>query len=143
MANTVTATFLEGRVTAANGNGFKLHNVADWLNLSKYAKPADVFVPRVGEHVRVKVDNSNFVRSVAGLPVAGGEAQPGAQEAQPEAAPEPRTEAIMSQVDAKDLRITRLACLNTSTAIIAGSTGRANPDEVIALAERLESWVLR
>ncbi len=140
------ATILEGKVTVANGTGFKLGEYDGWLNLSRYAKPADVFVPRVGEYVRVQLDGSSFVRKVAPAEApsnvqkmhnAQGETAPA------EASPEPRREAIMSQVDAKDLRITRLAVLNTATAILYGNNGRGNADEVLELAAKLEAWVLR
>ena len=50
--------------------------------------------------------------------------------------------AVVAPAD-KDIRITRLAMLNTRTSILSNRTRAADPQEVMGLAEWLASWVLR
>ena len=43
----------------------------------------------------------------------------------------------------REVVVTRLACLNTATAILASGTRVTDPEAVLALAEQLERWALR
>ena len=49
-----------GRV---NGHGFQ-DEQGNWLNVSKFATPADVTLPTVGERVTVYLDSKGFVRRI-------------------------------------------------------------------------------
>lgn len=105
----------------------------DWLNISKYANAADAPMPAMGEQVKVTLDKAGFVRKVEQIaPAAQVEAL------QPEQQP-----AMVPTIDGRDIRITRLAVLNTATAILSSGSRAAEPQEVMSLAEWLENWVLR
>jgi len=109
---------IEGVVSRANGKGFTLAGRDGWLNLSRYADPVPA-VPAEGARVRVGLDKAGFVRVIepAG---AGAEEAPGAQP-------------LAASLGDKDTRITRLAALNTATAILSSGPRAA----------RLEAWVMR
>ncbi len=131
----MASTTIEGKVSLVNGSGFKIYELPDWLNVSKYAKSADVPMPVAGTRVRLTLDASNYVRKIESLGAP--------HEQEPEAPTCAPVDTHSAPIDTKDARITRLACLNTATAILYGNTGRGNVDEVLEVAAKLESWVLR
>lgn len=116
--------YVEGIVARTNERGFTLRGREGWLNLSRYASPAPV-VPPEGTTVRVGLDASGFVRSIEAL-----------------AAPQEQA-ASTTPAGGREQAVTRLACLNTATAILSSGGREADPDDVMALAERLERWVQR
>jgi hypothetical protein len=122
-----------------NGNGFKTTD-GDWLNLSKFAKPADVSMPHVGDRVVVSLDRSGFVRKVEPAAAPAKPAEP-VQAAPAPATPPPSAPSIVQ--DDRGVVVTRLSNLNTATAILSSGGRVANPDEVLALAARLEVWATR
>ena len=124
---------VRGMVEAANPRGFLLAGRDGWLNISRYADPAPE-IPAEGSLVRVGLDKAGFVRSI---------------EVEAEAE-RPAITAVAEQAGGygqsfgvRDQRIMRQAVLNTATAILSSGGRAAEPDEVVALAERLESWVTR
>lgn len=124
MANTI----IEGTVSKINGHGFRINEREDWLNISKYAKAEEAPMPTVGARVSITLDGSGFVRKVEELHTA----------------PEPQpTGTTTPGPDAKDVRITRLAVLNTATAILSSGNRATDAKSVVELATRLEAWVLR
>jgi len=113
------AQVITGKVLRTNGNGFKLESQDKWLNISKYAQ--DVQMPEVGQQVKVSLDSAGFVRKVEKMPGQ----QPGPANG------------------SRDTTITRLAVLNTATAILSSGNQVVDADEVLALATRLEAWATR
>jgi hypothetical protein len=126
VATIVTAT-LEGVVSKTNGNGFKVEGREGWLNFSKFASPVPA-MPSEGAHVLVGLDKGGYVREVETL---GSTAAVFCIGETPTGAP----------ID-KDRRITRMACLNTATAILT-TQGAVDAADVLTLAACLETWVLR
>jgi len=115
---------ITGTVTRANDHGFQLAGREGWLNVSKYAE--GVAVPPMGATVAIDLDKSGFVRRVE---TAGG------LDAPADAAPVGVS---------REATITRLALLNTATAILGGGPGHpVDPAEVVKLATRLEPWAIR
>lgn len=112
----------EGSVQQTNGTGFKLDG--QWVNLSKFAKPEDVPMPVTGSTVRVHLDPKGFVRKVETL-------------ATPEPAP------ARSTPTGRDGVVTRLAVLNTATAILGSGNRPVDPVDVVRLAGQLETWATR
>lgn len=159
----------ELKVAAVKGNGFKATDQA-WYNWSQYADASIVIMPQVGDVVRVGLDKRNFIQQLA-IVAADGTAQPraiagGAPAVQlapttvaalaatrkPEPEPdwlagavpaEPASFAGGLDQDTRGTIITRLAALNTATAILSSGGGAATLDEVLATAARLEAWALR
>ena len=120
------------------------------MNVSKYAD--GVQVPSVGAHVRISTDKGGYVFRVDPVTAAG------SQKAGPEADDDPDfrrrladevppdlgvPEPPVGLPASKDRTITRLACLNTATAILSSGGRAADPDEVLEVAARLEEWALR
>src|SRR5579859_3796811 len=123
---------ISGVVEAANPRGFLLAGREGWLNLSRYADPTPE-IPGEGALVRVGLDKAGFVRTI-----------------EVEAAPERPATAVADASSGynpasgvRDQRIMRQAVLNTATAILSSGGREADADDVLALAERLESWVTR
>jgi hypothetical protein len=119
-----------GTVTKVNGTGFRIAEQEGWLNISKYAKPAPA-MPEVGQRVRVFLDKSGYVRTI---------------EALEEVPVEPEIPApALSKVapPCKDTVISRLAVLNTATAILSSGGRQTDGTAVMALAGQLEAWAHR
>ena len=130
---------LTGTVSRVNERGLILNDEDCWLNVSRYAKPAPV-LPRVGESVRVYLDKDGYVRDVERVPYEVDVPPPEEPSRQVEAT---RSNGSTALTPDRDLRICRQAVLNTATAILSSGGLPASPDEVLALAERLEAWVGR
>lgn len=63
---------ISGRVTAVNDKGVKLDGDDEWLNISKYAKPAPK-LPAKGERVTLGMDTQGFIRTIeSDSPSTGG-----------------------------------------------------------------------
>lgn len=135
MADQVTGT-----VERANGTGFKLAG-GDWLNVSKYAQ--GVQMPEVGAAIVATLDKSGYVRKLErqGPEMTGEQLADYFSCSKPaETAPAPQS----TQRPDRETAITRLACLNTATAILGGGPSSAiDAAEVVKLAGRLEVWVIR
>ncbi len=124
---------ISGVVEAANPRGLLLAGREGWLNISRYADPVPA-IPPEGSLVRLGLDKAGFIRTIE----VEAEAERPAFAAVSEAAG-----SYGQTFGVRDQRIMRQAVLNTATAILSSGGREANPDEVIALAERLESWVTR
>ncbi len=120
---------ITGTVTRANGHGFQLAEREGWLNLSKFANPAPV-MPEKGQRVSITIDKAGYVRAVTPMP------------SEPEPAVDAPAESH-ANMPSKDIVITRLATLNTATSILSSGSRAVNPDDVLALAQRLEAWATR
>ncbi|HEY7295790.1 MAG TPA: hypothetical protein VH916_12165 [Dehalococcoidia bacterium] len=123
---------IRGVVEAANPRGFLLAGRDGWLNISRYADPTPE-IPVEGALVRVGLDKAGYVRTIE-------------VESEPERAAASVAEsgaAYAGQFGVRDTRIMRQAVLNTATAILSSGGREAAADDVLALAERLESWVTR
>ena len=132
----VQSDLREVDVARVNERGIQTSG-GEWLNLSRYANAADVPLPQAGDRVLLHLDRQGFVRKiemVAPATVAprseAGPSTDGSGEA-PKAPP------------ARDTVVTRLACLNTATAVLSSGGRIAEADAVIELAERLETWATR
>lgn len=129
---------LLGTVTkVASSGAFVLDRDPDeWLRGSQFNK-VELPAVQVGQMVAVGIDKRRFVRKIT----IQGAAQPApvaervATFAANGAPPYP------VQETGKQRSITRLACLNTATAILGGNVQSVDPDEVVDLAARLEAWV--
>jgi hypothetical protein len=135
----------EGRVIRANDHGFVLDDCEDsWLNISRYAKPAPR-IPHVGARVRATLDGQGYVRSIVILhdeqrtPYEVEDGVDVMPDEEPSRQIEPRLPG--TTVPDKDQRITRMACLNTATAILSSGGRACEPADVLALAAKLEAWV--
>ena len=139
----LTQTF--GTVAAVTAKGLKLDGAAEWLNFSRYTP---VQPPERGASIVVIHDDRRFIHAIASMeptPTSADAAfrarlavepvEP-MQPVQPEPAP-------AGPPAGKDRTITRLAVLNTATAILSSGGQPADPDAVIALAARLEAWATR
>jgi hypothetical protein len=104
-------------VGRTNGHGFQTSD-GEWINISKFARAEDVALPRAGERVQVSLDRSGFVRKIA--TVAPPAPELAATQPSVEASP---TAATHAGETVKDVVVTRLAVLNTATAILS-SGGR-------------------
>jgi hypothetical protein len=130
-------TTIEGVVERVHGNGFRLAGREGFLNLSKFAIPAPA-MPTEGQRVAVGIDKGGFVREViVARDLAGGQDLPPA---------DARVIGTDGTTPAdRETRITRMACLNTATAILTTRNARGGVDvaEVLSVAAELERWVLR
>lgn len=115
-----------GTVVKVHNRGFQLEGHDGWLNVSKYANPAPE-IPSAGQVVTVAIDRSGFVREI-GRP----DPQPAAQ-----LEPAPSGPANRERV------VTRLACMNTATAILSAGNKPVKSEDVLTLAARLEAWANR
>ena len=129
--NPIPNQTVTGVVASVNPKGLKLDGRPDWLNFSRFAQ--DIVPPMRGQTVTLTLDRQGFVRAVH--PADGSEVTPSTngsvRPAQGHTAPDPR-----------ELRIIRQSVLKT-----AGEFCASRPDlrslDLLALAERLEAWVLR
>src|SRR5206468_1785696 len=112
--------YVEGTVERVTGHGFRLVGQEQWLNLSRYAAPRPE-LPAVGATVRVGLDKDGFVRTIDVLVPP---------------ADEPRTAPASLAAPDREQRITRMACLNTATAILS-SQGPVEIADVLAVAAEL------
>jgi hypothetical protein len=140
---------VDGVVARVNDRGLVLDGDDLWLNVSRYAKPAPK-LPRVGETVRIYLDKDGYIRDVEALrdeERASYQVEDGVDVPPPEG-PSRQVERSTSDHSPSDppdreVRITRMACLNTATAILSPGGRPADPEAVLALATRLEAWVGR
>jgi hypothetical protein len=124
---------ISGVVEAANPRGLLLAGRDGWLNISRYADPVPP-IPPEGSLVRLGLDKAGFIRTI----------EVEAEGERPALAAVSETAGGYGQTfGVRDQRIMRQAVLNTATAILSSGGREADPDDVIALAERLESWVTR
>src|SRR5437868_2567579 len=101
-----------GRVARVKGQGFILEGREGWLNISRFAD--GVSVPAIGDVVAVELDAKGYVRKVAAT--SNGRHAPASGN---------------GQNAARGAAITRLALLNTATAILGGGPGApVEPAEV-------------
>jgi|SRR5579859_2327329 len=120
-------TEISGTVIRANERGLMLSGRDGWLNVSKYAD--GLALPPAGVQVTIGLDKAGFIRAIH----ADGPAQ---------AAPDAPT-ATSAPPASRETAITRMACLNTATAIGATWQRPLAASEVMALAGELEGWVTR
>jgi hypothetical protein len=133
-----TTELISGTIDRVNAKGFRLQGEGDWRNYSRYADPADILPPSIGAAVAVSVDSQGFVRSVQ---VVGERTH----ERDSFSVREPAHEAPLacSPRLEKDIVVTRLAVLNTATAIASSGGQETDLVTVLALAEELEAWAVR
>ena len=132
-----TMATVEGKVQRVNGKGFQLAGRDGWLNISKFANELDCPMPKVGDVVRLTLDKSGFIREIAPAPVVDAPATMQASTPTEDSTP------VQTEPPTKDRVITRLAVLNTATAILSSGGRAADGDAVMALAARLEQWATR
>jgi len=118
--NGTGATPLTGVVASVNPKGIRLEGRDDWFNFSKFA--ADLVPPARGQAVSVTLDGQGFVRAIAPAATA-----PDAQQ-QPSAG--------------RETLIIRQTCIKAA-AEFAASRPELRSADLLALAERMEAWVLR
>lgn len=140
-----TMATIEGKVTRTSSNGLQLAGHDGWLNISKFADSIDVPMPQVGDVVRLKLDKSNYIREIVAV-----KAEPfsinAKEKGEPESQPEPRAEPQPPSGGAapsKDTVVTRLAVLNTATAILSSGGRAVEAKAVVELAAKLEAWATR
>jgi len=123
------AARLVGVVAAVNPKGIRLDGRDDWLNFSKFA--ADLVAPSRGQAVSVTLDGQGFVRAIG---AAGGVGNL-------------PTSGVSTIVDTgagltKDTLIIR-QCVIKAAAEFCASRPELRSTDLLALAERMEAWVLR
>jgi hypothetical protein len=111
-----------GVVASANARGLKLAGEQDYRNFSRYADPP-IAPPARGEHVRLGLDSSGFIRELEVLGTTP-------------AAPSPST---------RDETITRLACLKAAATFCAGKAlnTEVSTADVLKVATAFEKWVTK
>ena len=111
---------LTGIVTTVNPKGLKLDGREGWLNVSKWA--TDVTLPERGQAVSVTLDGGGYVRAIGPAAIV-----PDAQQ----------------QASAgRETLIIRQTCIKAA-AEFAASRPELRSTDLLALAERMEAWVLR
>jgi len=139
MAST-SSTTAEGVIRSLNSHGLRLDGEADWLNYSKFARPEELGQPVCGQRVIATLDKSGFIRKlteiIAPAPIAGG-SEP-QQHAQPPAHTGPP-----ALVFDKDLRITRMAAVNSAVNILGHNERTYTLEDVLEMAGQIEAWVTR
>ena len=148
-------------VKAVNGRGFQTE-LGDWVNWSKFARPEMVRMPLVGDTVRLLIDKAGYIRKISGetgnpwtTPAAALTGPRTAlvaplvavapTETTPEPTPSAEPPAFVGRIeqDARGVVISRLACLNTATAILSSGGRQAVEADVLALSAHLEAWATR
>ena len=128
MAQDRIAEQLAGVVTCSNVKGFQLEGHDGWLNISKFA--AGVAAPERGARVVAGLDKAGFVRTVETVSPIG--EYVGNESATSGTRPD------------REVCITRMACLNTATAILSsGGSPVGDVAAVLSTAAQLEAWVCR
>lgn len=122
---------ITGKISRANGTGLLLEGESRWRNISKYAQPAPA-MPQRGQLATLVLDGQGFIRNIE---VAAPPA-PITPSGQPETA-------SASTPPERERVISRLAVLNSATAILASGGRSADPTEVLRLAAQLETWAYR
>jgi hypothetical protein len=133
-----TTERITGVVDRVNPKGLRLRGEGEWRNYSRYADLMDIETPAVGAHIGIDVDGSGYVRSVQVVGERANErdsfsVRETANEAPQTCSPRPE----------KDIVVTRLAVLNTATAIASSGGQETDLVTVLALAEELEQWATR
>lgn len=138
---TFTAT-----IAKVSDRGFKTAGDDKWWNWSKFG--ADRVEPPIGARVEVTVDGRDFVKAIEVVRPATPAAAvatvvpPAPPIATPEPTPAPvATPAI--QQDDRGTVVSRLAVLNTATAILSSGGRAVVVEDVLAIAARLEAWATR
>lgn len=106
--------YVDGVISSANDKGLKLNGEESWRNLSKFQSPATL-IPVKGTSVHIGLDKGGFIRTIER---ASGE-QIQQQAPQQNMQSSESRQAYSEALEAKDQRITRLACMNTSVAMLA------------------------
>ena len=128
MAQDRIAEQVAGVVTCSNAKGFQLEGRDGWLNISKFA--AGVAAPERGARVVAGLDKAGFVRTVETVSPIG--EYVGNESATSGTRPD------------REVCITRMACLNTATAILSsGGSPVGDVAAVLSTAAQLEAWVCR
>lgn len=128
-----SSTQIAGKVAQVNAKGLKLEGADSWVNVSKFAE--NVTMPERGAQVVLTLDKAGFIRKIAA---------PAPVVAQPVAVPQVAPIAgAQGEAPDKDTVISRLAVLNTATAILSSGSRAADPAAVLALAAQLEAWAHR
>jgi hypothetical protein len=133
---THVTTELEGTVSRVNERGLLLEGEATWRNVSKFA--GGIWLPDVSERVRLVLDSAGFIRKIEPLDAPAPSPSVDTSPAAPvsTAVSEPHAPAD------RDTRISRMACLNTATAILSSGGAPTDLAAALAVAEELERWVL-
>jgi hypothetical protein len=120
MVAELTTNSVEGVVLKVNERGVLLEDSGAWRNVSKFA--GELLMPEPGEAVRLTLDKAGFIRQIAVLRAG---------------------EPLRFPAADRETCITRMACLNTATAITSSGGQATDLASVLAVAEELEAWVLR
>lgn len=130
MAMSLSTTYT-GQVASVNERGLRLAGHESWYNVSRFASSFEL--PERGATVTVTVDAKGFLRSCE---IVDGPAPiRGASDASAA-----RTE--LSGASARDVTITRLACLKAAADFASGRHDLKS-GEVLRIAESWERWVNR
>ncbi|MGI8552838.1 MAG: hypothetical protein ACR2PL_18930 [Dehalococcoidia bacterium] len=121
---------LSGSVTRVSAYGFQLDGVDTWYNCSKFVP--GLTLPEKGESVRIAVNAKGFVTVIEPL-----------SEPEPQIDPDALGPAPAASRPDRETAITRMACLNTATAVLSSGGRAVDADAVLTLAGRLEGWVSR
>lgn len=131
-----TTTEVSGVIKAANERGVRLDGEEEWRNWSRWAK-AKVDLA-AGQRVVLDIDASGFIRSAMVDDAPSSPSSPAASTpaASPGAAPAATTAS-------REAVVTRLAVLNTATALLGAGAGvSVNYASVMRVAKVLEQFAL-
>ncbi|HZQ36777.1 MAG TPA: hypothetical protein VFD32_12650 [Dehalococcoidia bacterium] len=126
-ANGHTTTEYTGKVAKLNERGLLFAGEASWRNISKFSGAIEL--PNVGDTVSVKLDGSGFIREIRPVNTV--------QVSETTSA----SELAQNRATARETAITRMNVLAHATAFTVACGGTV--DDLLAVAEQLEQWVLR
>lgn len=124
-------TTLTGTVTACNPQGIRLLGHQDWLNFSRFGN-LDVPHPALGEKVTVQVDGRGFIKA---LDILEGSAHGSTDHATAPTAP-------AEDPDRRQALIIRQVAVKAAVDFLAPRS-EAKSEHILALAEKLETWINR
>lgn len=118
--------------TVSKTGGIKLEGHDDWFNQSKYVQPP-ISIPPRGTQVVLHCKEHNGKYYVQSITTTG---------APPAAASRQNGDAgYTNGGDARDLRITRMASINSAIALLSSGGRTASEADAFALAGRIYGWV--
>ena len=138
---------IEGVVEQISKNETGIRVNGTWYNFSKYAPLS--LKPKIGDRVKLTLDD-NWIKGMDILPKAN--AKENSVEEKPNTVPAKEENSTVSfkksfdpkpyPIQDKDIRISRLAVLNTATEILKTHSHPITVEDVIEIAQELLQWAL-
>ena len=144
MKSTVVKVSFKKEFDTKNGTMYSWHVTMDNGDMGETSTKSDKAPWAVGNEAEYTLEETQYgnkikkVYAQQGGGFKGGNANAGASKWTPDPEKETRKERW-----AKQIMITRLACLNTASGLISAGNGESSLDNLTGLAEKLETWTKR